>query len=419
MTARWGGQRNYAFPPVKMVGQVVELVLEQQVSAVVIAPKWEAQWWWPLLVQGASMVVDLLPLLTGNAGDVGGRPGLAHFLRPLLGSGAGPFLPGGGQGRVADVRSSRPWRVEPTRLCVGRWRPASPAAASWALAFVKEKQGALAPIKEEPGTLAPITKEPGGAGSHQGGAGARGQPWWRSAGDRRIPHPIKEEGGRAASHGGAGLHLSRWSAAAAAAADGGPVIAIPIGLNIFVEPRCTTICPAKEAAQRHADGQHKLEVPTVAGDLPDPETLRTFAALRTAYNSAKRILGRAELYLGQQLYTAQHAELLDGQEELMRHTHRHTHLIKALMTGVALLLSCRKFGGEEGMEAKHAELQERLSDAIAATSEVQCAMRLCFAVRHGEHCSFWQEQEAAPLLLAAAAQVHAPYMRSHALCVAA
>ena len=48
------------------MGQVVELVLEQQVSAVVIAPKWEAQWWWPLLVQGASMVVDLLPLLTGD-----------------------------------------------------------------------------------------------------------------------------------------------------------------------------------------------------------------------------------------------------------------------------------------------------------------------------------------------------------------
>jgi hypothetical protein len=63
MTTHWGGRRNYAFPPVKMVGQVVELVLEQQVTAVVIAPKREAQWWWPLLSCGAAMVVDLQPLL--------------------------------------------------------------------------------------------------------------------------------------------------------------------------------------------------------------------------------------------------------------------------------------------------------------------------------------------------------------------
>ncbi|KAF6251085.1 hypothetical protein COO60DRAFT_1677572 [Scenedesmus sp. NREL 46B-D3] len=64
VTAHWGGQRNYASPPVKMVGQVEELVVEQQVLAVVIAAKWEAHGWWLLLVQGASMVVVLLPRLT-------------------------------------------------------------------------------------------------------------------------------------------------------------------------------------------------------------------------------------------------------------------------------------------------------------------------------------------------------------------
>jgi hypothetical protein len=64
MTTHWGGRHNYAFPPVKMVGQVVELVLEQQVTAVVIAPKWEAQWWWPLLASGATMVVELQTLLS-------------------------------------------------------------------------------------------------------------------------------------------------------------------------------------------------------------------------------------------------------------------------------------------------------------------------------------------------------------------
>jgi hypothetical protein len=65
LSASWAGRRNYAFPPVKLVGQTLELILEQRVTTVIIAPKWESQWWWPMLVQAAVLVVDLNSLLGG------------------------------------------------------------------------------------------------------------------------------------------------------------------------------------------------------------------------------------------------------------------------------------------------------------------------------------------------------------------
>jgi len=66
LTADWRGVRNYAFPPVKIVGQVLELVLEQAAWALVIVPKWPSQWWWPLVVREAWMIVDLQPLLADD-----------------------------------------------------------------------------------------------------------------------------------------------------------------------------------------------------------------------------------------------------------------------------------------------------------------------------------------------------------------
>jgi hypothetical protein len=65
LTADWRGVRNYAFPAVKIVGQVLELVIEQKAWALVVVPKWPSQWWWPLVVREAWMVVDLQPLLVG------------------------------------------------------------------------------------------------------------------------------------------------------------------------------------------------------------------------------------------------------------------------------------------------------------------------------------------------------------------
>jgi hypothetical protein len=67
LSASWAGRRNYAFPPVKLVGQTLELILEQRATTVtvIIAPKWESQWWWPMLVEAVVLVVDLNPLLGG------------------------------------------------------------------------------------------------------------------------------------------------------------------------------------------------------------------------------------------------------------------------------------------------------------------------------------------------------------------
>lgn len=54
MTASWQGWGVvYAFPPVKLVGEVVQLVIEQRVRAVLVVPEWPAQWWWPLLLEKA------------------------------------------------------------------------------------------------------------------------------------------------------------------------------------------------------------------------------------------------------------------------------------------------------------------------------------------------------------------------------
>jgi hypothetical protein len=47
--------RVYAFPPVSIVGQVLQLVYKQQASVLLITPKWPSQWWWPVLLERAVM----------------------------------------------------------------------------------------------------------------------------------------------------------------------------------------------------------------------------------------------------------------------------------------------------------------------------------------------------------------------------
>lgn len=71
LTARWndGGVR-YAFPPVKLVGDVVQLVLEQRARAVLVLPRWEAQWWWPVVL--AHAVMPPVPLARIHAPNVEG-----------------------------------------------------------------------------------------------------------------------------------------------------------------------------------------------------------------------------------------------------------------------------------------------------------------------------------------------------------
>lgn len=56
LTAWWRELgRVYAFPPVKLVGEVIQLVLEQGAQALLVVPAWPAQWWWPVLLEHASM----------------------------------------------------------------------------------------------------------------------------------------------------------------------------------------------------------------------------------------------------------------------------------------------------------------------------------------------------------------------------
>ena len=56
-------------PPLNMVHQVVNLVMEQGVSAIIVAPFWEAQPWWPVL---HSITVDsrLIPHMHCQAGPL-------------------------------------------------------------------------------------------------------------------------------------------------------------------------------------------------------------------------------------------------------------------------------------------------------------------------------------------------------------
>ena len=72
----------YAFPPVPLVGEVVQRVVAAGVKAVVVMPEWPAQWWWPLVLEYAVMGPVVLsklhaegvegPLLT--AARAGGLP---------------------------------------------------------------------------------------------------------------------------------------------------------------------------------------------------------------------------------------------------------------------------------------------------------------------------------------------------------
>jgi hypothetical protein len=49
----------YAFPPVHLAGQVIRLILDQSVKAVVVLPRWPAQWWWPLVQEHGRLQADL------------------------------------------------------------------------------------------------------------------------------------------------------------------------------------------------------------------------------------------------------------------------------------------------------------------------------------------------------------------------
>jgi len=106
LSARWGemGGVCYAFPPPSLVGPVVLLLDEQGAAAVLVVPRWEAQWWWPVLLRLAERLVDLDALACSQGCPVllPARPG-----GPAHPFGRHPPAPHSGQWVVAVVPGRR------------------------------------------------------------------------------------------------------------------------------------------------------------------------------------------------------------------------------------------------------------------------------------------------------------------------
>lgn len=91
MSAQWEGEAAggvvYAFPPVALVGETIQLILQAGVRAVVVMPRWQAQWWWPLVLDHARMQPVLLstlhvPSVEGPLLVEGRRGGPVHPFGP-------------------------------------------------------------------------------------------------------------------------------------------------------------------------------------------------------------------------------------------------------------------------------------------------------------------------------------------------
>ena len=67
LSGDWRGVSNYAFPPVHLVGEVLRLASEQQARVLLVAPRWEAQWWWPVLQRMALEIVELPAVVQGES----------------------------------------------------------------------------------------------------------------------------------------------------------------------------------------------------------------------------------------------------------------------------------------------------------------------------------------------------------------
>jgi hypothetical protein len=56
LTADWSALgKVFAFPPVALVGKVLQMVKEQGARVLLIVPEWPGQWWWPVLRECAAM----------------------------------------------------------------------------------------------------------------------------------------------------------------------------------------------------------------------------------------------------------------------------------------------------------------------------------------------------------------------------
>jgi hypothetical protein len=55
----WRGELVYAFPPVQLVGRVLQRIQEEGLTAVVVVPKWPSQWWWSVFREQQEKTVEL------------------------------------------------------------------------------------------------------------------------------------------------------------------------------------------------------------------------------------------------------------------------------------------------------------------------------------------------------------------------
>jgi hypothetical protein len=55
----WKGELVYAFPPVQLVGRVLQRIQEEGLTAVVVVPKWPSQWWWTVFREQQEKTVEL------------------------------------------------------------------------------------------------------------------------------------------------------------------------------------------------------------------------------------------------------------------------------------------------------------------------------------------------------------------------
>lgn len=62
----WRNLRGYAFPPFALVGRVIQKVMEEAATIVLIAPVWPTQVWYPLLLEVNPI---LLPLAQDHLKD--------------------------------------------------------------------------------------------------------------------------------------------------------------------------------------------------------------------------------------------------------------------------------------------------------------------------------------------------------------
>ena len=79
----WRGLKGYAFPPFNMIPKVLDKIISDQAEVLLVAPVWQAQPWWPLLLHLLIQPPILLPvsphLLTDPA-----EPRAIHPMFPRL-----------------------------------------------------------------------------------------------------------------------------------------------------------------------------------------------------------------------------------------------------------------------------------------------------------------------------------------------